>query len=65
MSLVIAQKNPLSSLLLRLAGRLAHTRLPELRDSQPDSIIAPSEAPGDRDYPDWLGYTPEIQRLLR
>ncbi len=31
-----------------------------------DSIVQPAEAPRPNpDYPDWLGYDPEIARLLR
>jgi hypothetical protein len=65
MSHVTVQSSPLSRLLSRLAGFLSETT-PDWRDSKPDSIIAPSEAPPqNRDYPDWLGHSPEIQRLLR
>lgn len=65
MTHAILPRTPLS-LLLQVLGRPLRTARHEWHDSQPDSIGFPSEAPKPNpDYPDWLGYTPEIQRLLR
>lgn len=39
---------------------------PERRAGQPDSIIAPGEAPPSEDWPpEWVAFTPDIQKLLR
>ena len=65
MSHTIDHHRPLS-LLARLLRVFAATERPAWHDSRPDSIIAPSERPRQSaDHPEWLGYDPEIQRLLR
>lgn len=65
MTHAILPRTPLS-LLLQVLGRPLRTARHEWQDSQRDSIGFPSEAPrANADYPDWLGYAPEIQKLLR
>lgn len=40
--------------------------VPERRAGQPDSIIAPNEVPPKKGRPpEWVAFTPEIQKLLR
>lgn len=63
MSYIITSRKPLSWWLFSMFKRPESGPWAERMDSRPDSIMAPSEAP---DYPpEWLGFTPEIQKLLR
>ena len=63
---VSPRRKRLLSLLLRLVARRPSAKLPEWQAHHPDSIAAPSETrPLNADHPDWRGFTPEIQRLLR
>lgn len=65
MSLAASPHSPLS-LLLRFLGRPIRVSRSGWCDSQPDSIGHPSEAPPrETGIPEWMGYTPDIQRLLR
>lgn len=66
MAYTISHHTPLTRLLAFLGRPLHIGRHRQRFDSQPDSITCPSERPhANPDYPDWLGYTPDIQRLLR
>lgn len=58
-----ASEKPLSWWLFSMFKRPEKWPEMERVDSRPDSIVAPSEAP--EDHPEWLGFTPEIQKLLR
>jgi len=62
MAYVPASRKPLSWWLFGMFRRPEKGPFVE-RDSRPDSVLAPSEAP--QDQPEWLGFTPEIQKLLR
>lgn len=66
MAYAVSHRSPLTRLLGFLGRPLHIGRHRDRFDSLPDSITCPSERPyANRDYPDWLGYTSDIQRLLR
>jgi len=63
---VSPRRKRLLSLLLRLLCWRPTAKFPEWRARHPDSVAAPSETRlFHAHHPDWLGFTPDIQRLLR